>query len=447
MPPLPQEIISILSSFAPLFSARVWPQAQTLLVGALLAPGKRTVSAVLEVVGLSQQLTFQRYPRVLNRCVWSPLAGSRVLLEMLVAALVPPGRLVLALDDTIERRWGAQITARGIYRDPVRSSGSHWVKTSGLRWLSLMLVAPLPWTARAWALPFLSVLCPSEGYYHQRQRTPRTLLQRGQTLLKLVARWLPKRSMVVVADSRFSALAFLDAVRTHVAVITRLRLDAALYDPPPPRTAHTLGRPRGKGARQPPLQQRLNDPTTPWQPLTVDDWYGTGSYPVEIYSQTALWYHTGLPVVPLRFVLIRDPKGRFAPQALLTTDATLSPRQMLTYFRQRWAVETTFEQARAHLGMETQRQWNDQAIARTTPVILALVSLVALSAHRLGQKQPRPGHTTAWYPKPKPTFADALAWVRQRLWQTFYTSANQHDLMKIPKTLFNRLIHTVSYAT
>ena len=376
MPPLPQEIISILSSFAPLFSARVWPQAQTLLVGALLAPGKRTVSAVLEVVGLSQQSTFQRYHRVLNRCVWSPLAGSRVLLEMLGAALVPQGRLVLALDDTIERRWGAQITARGIYRDPVRSSGSHLVKTSGLRWLSLMLVAPLPWTARAWALPFLSVLCPSEGYYHQRQRPPRTLLQRGQPLLKLVARWLPTRSMVVVADSSFSALAFLD------------------------------------------------------------------------YSQTALWYHTGLPAVPLRFVLIRDPKGRFAPQALLTTDAPLSPYQMLTYFRQRWAIETTFEQARAHLGMETQRQWNDQAIARTTPVILALFSLGALIAHRLGQKQPQPqpGHTTAWYPKPKPTFADALAWVRQRLWQTFYTSANQHDLMKIPKTLFNRLIHTVSYA-
>ena len=447
MRPLPPEIISILSSFAPLFSARVWPPAQTLLVGALLAPGKRTVSAVLEVLGLSQQPTFQTYHRVLNRCVWSPVAGSRVLLDMFVSAFWPQGRLVLALDDTIERRWGAQITARGIYRDSVRSSGSHLVKTSGLRWLSLMLLAPLPWTARTWALPFLSVLCPSKGYYHQRQRTPRTLLQRGQTLLKLVAHWLPKRSMVVVADSSFSALAFLDAVRGHVAVITRLRLDAALYDPPPPRRPHTPGRPRRKGARQPTLQKRLDDPTTPWQPLTVDDGYGAGACTVEIYSQTALWYHTGLPAVPLRFLLIRDPKGRFAPQALLTTDATLSPDQMLTYFRQRWAVETTFEQARAHLGMETQRQWNQKAIARTTPVILALFSLVTLIAHRLGQKRPLPGHTTAWYPKPKPTFADALAWVRQRLWQTFSTSANQHDLMKIPKTLFNRLIHTVCYAT
>ena len=210
---------------------------------------------------------------------------------------------------------------------------------------------------------------------------------------------------------------------------------------------HTPGRPRRKGARQPTLQQRLDDPTTPWQALIVDDWYGAGPCTVEIYSQTALWYHTGLPAVPLRFVLIRDPKGRFAPQALLTTDATLSPYQVLTYFRQRWAVETTFEQARAHLGMETQRQWNDRAIARTTPVILALFSLVTLIAHQLTPNRPHPGHTTAWYPKPKPTFADALAWVRQRLWQTFSTSLDQHDLMKIPKTLFNRLIHTVCYAT
>ena len=175
--------------------------------------------------------------------------------------------------------------------------------------------------------------------------------------------------------------------------------------------------------------------------------YGAGACTVEVYRQTALWYHTGLPAVPLRFLLIRDPKGRFAPQALLTTDVTLSPRQMRTYFRQRWAVETTFEQARAHLGMETQRQWNELAIARTTPVILALFSLVTLIAHQVSQKQPHPGHTTAWYPKPKPTFADALAGVRQRLWQTFSTSANQHDLMKIPQTLFNRLIHTGCYAT
>ena len=383
---------------------------------------------------------------MLNRCVWSPLAGSRVLLQMLVAALVPPGHLVLALDDTIERRWGAQIKARGIYRDPVRASGSHWVKTSGLRWLALMLIAPVQWAGRCWALPFMSVLCPSAGYYHRRQRLPRTLLQRGQTMLKPVARWLPTRC-VVVADSSFSALTFLDAVRDHVGVITRLRLDAALYDPPPPRTPHTKGRPRRKGTRQPTLQQRLNDPTTPWQPLTVDDWYGAGPYTVELYSQTALWYHSGQPVVPLRWLLIRDPNGRFAPQALLSTDRRLTPDQMLTYFRQRWTVETTFEQARAHLGMETQRQWNDRAIARTTPVLLALFSLVTLIADRLAQQQPLPGHTTAWYAKPKPTFADAIAWVRQRLWQTFSTSANQHDLMKIPKTFFNHLIHTLSYAT
>ena len=354
---------------------------------------------------------------------------------------------MLGLDDPLERRRGPRIGACGIYRDPVRSSGSHFVKARGLRWLSLMLIVPLPWAGRCWALPFMSVLCPSAGYYHQRPRQPRTLRQRGQGMLKLVARWLPGRTRVVVADSSFSTLAFLDAVRTQLAVITRLRLDAALYDPPPPRTPHTRGRPRRKGPRQPTLQQHLDDSKTPWQPLIVDDGYGIGSCPVEVYSQTALWYHTGLPAVPLRWLLVRDPNGRFAPQALLSTDASLSPRQMLTYFRQRWTVETTFEQARAQLGMETQRQWNDQAIARTTPVVLALFSLVTLIAHRLAQQNQPPCHRTAWYAKPKPTFAAALAWIRQRLWRALATSGEQHDLMKIPKTLFKRLIHILAYAT
>ncbi len=198
-----------------------------MLIGALLAPGKRTVSAVLEVVGLSDQPTFQTYHRVLNRCAWSPLAGSRRLLALLVDHVVPAGPLVLGLDDTIERRRGDHIAAQGIYRDPVRSTQGHFVKASGLRWLSLMLLAPIPWADRTWALPFLSVLCPSQRYYTQRGRTPRTLLERGQTMLRLVARWLPTRRLIVVADASFAAVGFLQAVRPYAAVITRLRLDAA----------------------------------------------------------------------------------------------------------------------------------------------------------------------------------------------------------------------------
>ena len=275
MGPLPPTIIQIMSHFAPLFSPRVWPHAQVLLTGALLAPGKRTVSALLRVMGLDQRSDFQTYHRVLNRCVWSPLAGSQRLLQVLVATFAPRGRLVFGLDDTIERRRGDHIAAKGIYRDPVRSSQGHFVKASGLRWLSLMLLVPVSWADRVWALPFLTVLCPSERYYHVRGRP-------HQPLLRLLARWLPTRRLVVVADHAFSALAFLDAVRHQVAVITRLRLDAAQFEPAPPRRPGTVGRPRCKGERVPTLQARLDDPNTPWKECTINAWYARGKRTLHI---------------------------------------------------------------------------------------------------------------------------------------------------------------------
>ena len=447
MGPLPPAIIHFMLHFAPLFSSRVWPHAQVLLTGALLAPGKRTVSALLRVMGLDHRSDFQTYHRVLNRCVWSPLEGSRRLLQVLVATFAPGGRLVFGLDDTIERRRGDHIAAKGIYRDPVRSSQGHFVKASGLRWLSLMLLVPVSWADRVWALPFLTVLCPSERYYQARGRPHQPLLERAQQMLRLLARWLPTRSLVVVADHAFSALAFLDAVRHQVAVITRLRLDAALFEPAPPRRSGTVGRPRCKGDRLPTLQAHLDDPNTPWQELTINAWYATGKRTLHIVSDTAVWYHSGLPPVPIRWLLVKEPNGLCPPQALLSTDPTITPQQMLTYFIQRWTVETTFEQARAHLGMETQRQWNDQAIARTTPLVLALFAMVTLLAHTLNEKTACRVRQTAWYRKTKPTFSDALAWVRKHLWHHFSTSTPHPDRQKPTTEILQRLIDIVCYPT
>ncbi len=447
MGPLPPAIIQFMSYFAPLFSHRVWPHAQVLLTGAILAPGKRTVSALLRVMGLDHRSDFQTYHRVLNRCVWSSLQGSRLLLHVLLATFTPRGRLVFGLDDTIERRRGDHIAAKGIYRDPVRSSQGYFVKASGLRWLSLMLLVPVSWADRIWALPFLTVLCPSERYYQARGRSHQPLLQRAQQMLRLLARWVPTRSVVVVADQAFSALAFLDAVRHQVAVITRLRLDAALFEPAPPRPTGTVGRPRCKGDRLPTLQARLDDPNTRWQELTINAWYATGKRAIHIVSGTAVWYHSGLPSVPIRWLLVKEPNGQFPPQAFLSTDETITPQQMLTFFIQRWTVETTFEEARAHLGMETQRQWNDQAIARGTPLVLALFAMVALLAHTLIQKTACSVRQTAWYSKTKPTFSDALAWVRKHIWQHFSRSTPHPDRQKPTSGIVERLIDIVCYAT
>jgi hypothetical protein len=163
---LPPAIIHVLRHFEPLFSERVWEWAKILLVGAILAPGKRTVTATLRVMGLSEERQFQNFHRVLNRAKWSSRGASCVLLRLLVAAFVPAdAAVVMGMDDHIERRRGAQIAAKGIYRDAVRSSKSFFVKTSGLRWVCMMLLAPIPWAQCVWALPFLTVLAPSERYY------------------------------------------------------------------------------------------------------------------------------------------------------------------------------------------------------------------------------------------------------------------------------------------
>ncbi|MEP0930298.1 MULTISPECIES: transposase [Cyanophyceae] len=234
------EFMSMMIAFAPLFSQRVWPQALTLVMGALLAPGKRTVSQLLRVMGLADEPQFQRYHRVLNRAVWSSRQASRILLTILVTTFAADGVMVMGLDDTIERRWGKRIAARGIYRDPVRSSQEHFVKTSGLRWLSLMLLVPIPWAQRVWALPFLTVLAPSERYNQTQGRRHKALTDWARQMLIQVRRWLGHRPIVVVADSSFAALDFLASVShlpNPVHVVTRLRLDAALYKPAPPRDA------------------------------------------------------------------------------------------------------------------------------------------------------------------------------------------------------------------
>lgn len=446
---LPSDVLAIIRVFAPVFTERVWQRAQVLLIGAILTPGRRTVAAVLRVMGLREERRFKNYHRVLSRARWSGLATSRILLGLLIKVFAPTGRLVIGMDDTIERRWGRRIQARGIYRDPVRSSREHFVKASGLRWLSLMALVPITWAGRVWALPFLTLLCPSARYYQRHHRAHRSLTERARQVLRCVQRWLPDRSIVVVADSSFAALELLAAVTSKtLCVVTRLRLDAALYEPAPPRAPGRSGRPRKKGQRLPTLEQVAADPATRWQRLSVARWYGEVNRPVEIATGTGVWYHAGKPPVPIRWVLIRDPAKRFDTQALLCTDPEANAIDIVLWFVRRWSVEVTFEEARAHLGIETQRQWSKRAIARTTPILLGLFSLVTLIADRLVTDQALPVRTSAWYRKTHPTFSDALALVRRHLWcaQGFSMSRSQTDIEKPPNPLLARCIELLCYA-
>jgi DDE superfamily endonuclease len=263
-------------------------------------------------------------------------------------------------------------------------------------------------------------------------------------------RWLPDRPLVVVGDSAFSALEWLHALvhKENITVVTRLRLDAALYEPAPFRPPGTNGRPRKKGKRLATLRHILDQKTTSWQRLLVPGWYGEGARIIEICSRTAVWYHTGLPPVAIRWVLIRDPEKRFDPQALLCTDLTRSPLTIVSWFVRRWQVEVTFQEVRKNLGVETQRPWARQAIARATPCLLALFSLVTLLADRLVRRGTLLLPQDAWYTKSRPTFADALAAVRQHYWtQTgFRISRRKEQVEKLPSALRECLIYALCRA-
>jgi hypothetical protein len=447
---VPIRFATILVAFAPVFvQARTWQRAQMLVLGALLVPGQRTVCSILRIIGLRRERHFVTWHRVLNRAVWDSRLAARLLVDLLLKTFVPKGPVLLGVDDSIERRRGKRISAKGIYRDPVRSSRSFFVKTSGLRWLSLMLLSPVPWAGRVWALPFLTVLAPSERSCQERGLRHKTLTDWARQVALQARRWLPGREIVLLGDSSFAVLDLLVAlIRQGIIGVTRLRLDAALYEPAPPRQPGAKGRPRKKGKRLPSLAQVLSDASTGWQPVTLSNWYGTPQRCLEFCSQTAVWFHSGQMPLPIRWVLLRDPQGQFEPQALLCTDPTKDPLCVIGWFVQRWSVEVTFREGRDHLGFESQRQWSDPAIARTTPCLLGLFSLVALFANQLAPRTRRAVWTAAWYRKQQPTFADTLAAVRREIWtaQGFSISRKFPDMQKLPQRLRDGITHALCYA-
>jgi len=441
-------LLSLMAPFRRFFTAPVWEHVLTLVAGMTLAPGKRTVSAALRVMGLGHSSDFALYHYVLSRARWNSRVIASRLLTMILDRFLPAGPVVIGIDDTIERRWGRKIAARGIYRDPVRSSHGHFVKTSGLRWLSLMAMVPVPWTRRRWALPFLTILAPSERYNTAHGRRHKKLTDWARQAILQVRRWVPDRKLIFVADSSFSALELIAAVRRHVCLVTRLRLDANLFAPAPARRPERRGRPPLKGRQLPKLASMLENKKIRWTRLSMPYWYGDRRCVLEIATGTAVWYHPGLPPAPIRWVLVRDPTGVRDTQAFLCTDIDATPVDILGWFVSRWSIETTFQESRAHLGVETQRQWSDLAIVRTTPALLGLFSLVTLWAADpaiVASLHPR---SAAWYHKCEPSFSDAIAAVRRHLWTVPNLSMSRQgpDSVEIPTALWERLTDALCYA-
>jgi hypothetical protein len=427
---LPPCIIAILLPFATLFFCRkTWSKALILMIGTILCKGGRTVCAALRVMGLKGESAFDRYHKVLNRATWSSLEGSKILLQQVLSEHAGP--VVLAIDEHIERRSGPKIKAKGCYRDPVRSSKKHMVKCFGLKWITMMVLKKFSWSPRMFALPIMTTLAPSELADRKAGRTHKTTIDWAIQMIKQVRRWLPTTQIILTGDGGFcnASLAW-SCIKEGVCLITRLRLDARLFDFPAPAVG--AGRKAKKGTRLLKPKQMFNVGNLSWGATEVD-WY-TGKRRIMLLATfTCLWHVMGYEPIPVRVVLVKDPQGEFDPVVLMGTDVNQSAAVIVEAYVGRWNQEVTHREAREHLGVETQRQWSDKAIARTTPVLFGLYTLILLMADQLNLIKPLQAEATAWYPKAHITFSDALKAVRRCLWENEYLKrfASEDDLAKL----------------
>lgn len=446
MPTPVAAIIPLLAPLAAAFTAPAFRKTCLLIAGTILAPGRRTVCAALRACGLEATANFGRYHRLLSRDRWSPQRVSRLLLEQLVEAFVPAGApLVFLGDETLERRRGKQIRYKGWFRDPVRSTGQKTVLALGIRWFCLCLLVSVPWSQRPWALPFFVVPVLSEKTCQRLKKRHRSSVGWLQVGIRRLGRWLPDRALVFVADGGFAAVelfATCQGAAPPVRLVVRLRLDAALYAAPEPSPPRKRGPKPKKGARQPSLKARLADPKTRWQRVTVR-WYGGQQKRLEISTGESLWHTPGQDPVPLRWVLVRPVKGDpapFPPGAVACSDPAVAAAQVLQWFLARWNIEVLFEEIRAQLGFETQRQWSTAAIGRTTPCLFGVFSVVVWLAKQFHPER-LPCQQASWYPKSEATFSDVLAAVRWRLWggENYLPSGEHSDQCLIPLALLQAL--------
>ena len=418
MDSLSRNILTVLFPFSVLFSKPSWKKALTLLLGTLLCTGKRTVCAALRAMGLEREAGFSKYHHLLNRAEWSSLKAAKILFFMLLILVCDRLPLVLLIDETLERRRGKKIKAKGYYRDAVRSSQSQVVKAMGLKWQVMALSVKLPFMSRALALPFLSVLEPSKKCDEAKKRRHKTSLKWASQMVLQVRRWAGKaRSLILVGDGGYAAgqLA-LDCICAGVTLVSRLKMNAALFDFPDEKRPGQRGPTAQKGVKLKNFKQMLPLEGLPWKEMEVVG-YGGEKRIARVLSNTCMWGADGATPIPIRWILVADPTGKLDPLPLMSTDPLMTPERMIELFVDRWGLEVTFEETREHLGVETQRQWSDRAIARSTPVLMGLYSCVCLMANRLGQVDLLKIETTAWHQKERVAFSDMLRAVRIVIWR------------------------------
>jgi hypothetical protein len=452
------EIIQLLSTFAAAMTAPTFANALVLIYGTILAPGRRTVTSALRVMGYGEEPNPSKFHRVLSRSRWSPMQMSRLLLGLLVDTFVPEGvALTLLVDESLERRAGKKIGYKGWFRDAVRSVGNKIAISLGIRWCCVCLLVRVHWSSRPWALPFLVVPVLSEKTCQRLKKTHRGGIWWTIYLLTRVRAWYPDREIVLIGDGGYAAVELVAACqRLKVKLVSRLRMDAQLHAFVGDQPSSKRGPKPKKGERLRSLSAVFADPKTIWCQSDVA-WYGGQVKQVHYCTGACLWYTPRQDPVSIRWVLIRYEEtnkrtGKVTVHAAAffcsdVDDSTLTAEQILGFYVSRWNIEVTFEEIRAHLGLETQRHWSVRAIERTTPCLFGLFSLVVLMAQRL-HPQTVPLQTSGWYSKEEATFSDVLAAVRAHLWsaRNKMHSLESGQTILIPTDLWRHVQKVLAYA-
>lgn len=416
---LPAEILNVLAIFSPLFSKPVYKNVVLLFVGFILTKGRRTIAEVLRTLNLQDLKNFSKFHWVLNGAKWQALKAAEILFSQIVKAFSLK-EIIISIDTHVERRKGVKIKGLGRQRDAVRSTKNHKVLVPGLLWLVACVCIKFPGSKGCWSLPFFTQLIPpkrplstSRNQNDLNKTSKRkTLTEWTVQLIKLIRKWTNTR-FVIVGDIAFASHKIAHAcAKMNAVLISRLRMDARIFDFPD-KNKKRRGRPLLVGKRSPLFSDYLKDPTVVWK-KTAAPWYSGETKNLLIHTGTGLWYAYGIIPLPIRWVLIKDPNKETEPMVLFSTYLEHAPERIIEIFVGRWSIESTFEESRRHLGIETQRQWSDKAIERTTPCIFASFSVTVLMAMQLSQRSGRkiPLQQTRWYQKSHITFSDVLSFVK-----------------------------------
>jgi hypothetical protein len=427
------------------FANPTYQRLSALLVGALLTTGRRTVANVLRTLRHLAPGHRTDYQRVLSRAPWSGLALGCALMRYALDHLVPDGPVVLVGDDTVDGHKGKHVYGKARHRDAVRSSHSYTAWRYGHKWVVLAVLVKFPFATRPWALPVLIDLYRSEEDDRTRKRPHRTPARIMCGLLRLLLVRFPGRTFVFAGDSGYGTHEVARFCYRHshrLTLVSKLHPEANLFDPPPPYTGK--GRPRVKGGRRPKPRQAVAAATA-FTRLEVG-WYGGGKRTVQTLGGIGHWYKAGQGLVPLRWVFVRDTSGTHRDEYFFTTDPNLTAAAVIGHYCGRWNIETTFQEARSCLGLETTCGWRKNTVLRAGPCLLGLYSVVAILFHALPESK-RTGAVT-WPGKATVTFSDALCAVRRWLWAeaVLPQAGDGTALQKLPEPIRELLLTTLAPA-